>query len=48
MKVAIVPHFEQLRILVNYDGQLTQGSRSSLLPALYAPWPDAWRKGLLR
>ncbi len=45
MKVAIVPHFEQLRILVNYDGQLTQGGRSSFLPALYAPWPDAREKG---
>ncbi len=45
MKVAIVPHFEQLRILVNYDGQLTQGSRPSALPALYAPWPDAREKG---
>jgi hypothetical protein len=45
MKVALVPHFEQLRILVNYNGQLTQGSRSSFLPALYAPWPDALEKG---
>jgi molybdopterin converting factor small subunit len=45
MKVAIVPHFEQLMILVNYDGQLTPETRSSSLPALYAPWPDAREKG---
>ena len=45
MKVAIVPHFEQLIILVNHDGQLTQGTHSSFLPGLYAPWPDAQKKG---
>jgi len=45
MRVAVVPHFEQLRVLVNYDGQVTLGTSSSSLPAFYAPWPDAKEKG---
>ena len=45
MRVAIVPHFEQLRVLVNYDGKVTLEARSPSLPALYAPWPDAREKG---
>jgi molybdopterin converting factor small subunit len=45
MKAAIVPHFEQLRILVNYDGQVASGNPVSSLPALFAPWPGAREKG---
>jgi molybdopterin converting factor small subunit len=45
MKAAIVPHFEQLRILVNYDGQVASGNPVSSLPGLFAPWPDARQKG---
>ncbi len=45
MKVAIIPHFEQLMILVNYDGQVAPETSASSLPALYAPWPDAREKG---
>ncbi len=45
MRIAIVPHFEQLRVLVNYDGQLAPGSSVSSLPGLFAPWPDAREQG---
>jgi molybdopterin converting factor small subunit len=47
MKIAIVPHFEQLRVLVNRSGQVTPGTSPSSLPALYAPWPDAQEKGFV-
>jgi molybdopterin converting factor small subunit len=45
MRVAIVPHFEQLRVLVNPDGKVAPEVSLSSLPALYAPWPDAREKG---
>jgi len=45
MRVAIVPNFEQLRVLVNYDGQVASGTPVSSLPAMFAPWPDAREKG---
>jgi molybdopterin converting factor small subunit len=45
MKAAIVPHFEQLRILVNYDGQVASGASVSSLPGLFAPWPGSREKG---
>jgi molybdopterin converting factor small subunit len=45
MRIAIVPNFEQLRVLVNYDGQVTPGTPVSSLPALFTPWPDAREKG---
>jgi molybdopterin converting factor small subunit len=44
MRLAIVPDFEQLKVLVNHGGRVTPGSPSSL-PGLYAPWPDARQKG---
>lgn len=44
-RVAIVPNFEQLRVLVNHDGQVAPGTSVSFLPALFAPWPDAREKG---
>jgi len=48
MRVAIVPHFEQLRVLVNPDGKVSPEVRSSsYLPGLYAPWPDAQSKGFV-
>ncbi len=45
MRIAIVPHFEQLRILVNYDGQVASRGSVSSLPGLFAPWPGAREKG---
>jgi molybdopterin converting factor small subunit len=46
MRVAIVPQFEQLMVLVNPNGEVSPEVRSSsYLPGLYAPWPDARGKG---
>jgi molybdopterin converting factor small subunit len=46
MRIAIVPQFEQLMVLVNPDGEVSPEVRSSsYLPGLYAPWPDARSKG---
>jgi len=46
MRVAIVPHFEQLRVVVNPDGKLSPEVRSSsYVPGLYAPWPEARETG---
>jgi molybdopterin converting factor small subunit len=45
MRVAIVPHFEQLRAVVNPDGKVTPEGGSPSLSALYAPWPDARETG---
>jgi molybdopterin converting factor small subunit len=47
MRLAIVPHFEQLRVLVNHGEQVALGTSPSSLPALYAPWPDARKKGFV-
>jgi molybdopterin converting factor small subunit len=48
LRVAIVPHFEQLRVLVNPNGKVSPEVRcSSYLPGLYAPWPDAQGKGFV-
>jgi molybdopterin converting factor small subunit len=45
MRVAIVPDFEQLKVLVNNGGQVSPAKSPSSLPGLYAPWPDAREKG---
>ena len=46
MMVAIVPHFEQLSVVVNPDGNLNpEVCSSSYVPGLYAPWPDARERG---
>jgi molybdopterin converting factor small subunit len=46
MRVAIVPHFEQLKVLINPDGKVIEEvCSSSYLPGLYAPWPDARQRG---
>jgi hypothetical protein len=34
MRIAIVPHFEQSRVLVNHGGQLAPGTSLSSLPYL--------------
>jgi molybdopterin converting factor small subunit len=45
MRVAIVPNFEQLKVVVNPDSKLTPEVGSSSLSTLYAPWPDARKTG---
>jgi molybdopterin converting factor small subunit len=41
MRVAIVPNFEQLRVVINPDSKLAPNVGSPSLPTMYAPWPDA-------
>jgi molybdopterin converting factor small subunit len=48
VKVALVPHFEQLRAIVNCNSKVSQEAIcASYLPGLYAPWPDARQKGFI-
>ncbi len=48
MKVAIVPHFEQLKVIVNSNGKVSpEALCASYLPGLYAPWPDARQQGFI-
>ena len=45
MKVAIVPHLEYLRVIVDSNGKVTPERSSSAISTLYVPWPDAKEKG---
>ena len=45
MRVAIVPHLEQLKVVVNSDGDVSPEVSTSSLSTLYAPWPEAKEKG---
>lgn len=45
MKAAIIPHGEQLKIIVNPNGEGAIETSASGLPALYKPWPEAREKG---
>lgn len=48
MRVAIIPSCTELIIIVNPAGELTRGSCRSIIPGLYAPWPDeAQQKGVI-
>jgi molybdopterin converting factor small subunit len=47
MKVAIIPHGEQLKIIVNHNGEMAPETSASALPALYKPWPEAREKGFI-
>jgi len=47
MKVAIIPHSTELRIIVNPRGEITREACSSIVPGLFAPWPDAKEKGVI-
>ena len=47
MRVAIFPSCTELIIIVNPAGELTRESPRSIIPGLYAPWPDAWEKGII-
>lgn len=47
MKVVIMPGFSELIIIVNPTGEVSRGKMLNLImPWLYAPWPDAQRKGI--
>jgi molybdopterin converting factor small subunit len=45
MKVAIVPRFENLTVIVDSHGKVNPERSSSAISTLYAPWPDAQEKG---
>lgn len=47
MKVAIIPGFAGLRIKVNPNEEVTQETRGSVEPGLYAPWPEARENGFV-
>ena len=48
MKAAISPGFSELIIIVNPTGEVTrEGPLSIIMPWLYAPWPDARKKGVI-
>jgi molybdopterin converting factor small subunit len=45
MKLAIVPHLENLIVLVNSHDKVNPESSPSAISTMYAPWPDAQEKG---
>ena len=45
MKIAIVPRLEHLRVIVDSHGKVAPERSSSAISTLYAPWPDAQKKG---
>jgi molybdopterin converting factor small subunit len=45
MKVAIVPRFENLTVIVDSQGEVNPERSSSAISTLYAPWPEAQEKG---
>lgn len=48
MKVAIMPGFSELIIIVNPAEKVTrEGLLTINMPWLYAPWPDAREKGVI-
>lgn len=47
MKVAIIPRFTELRIIINPSGELPSRPPSAIMPWMYAPWPDAKNKGVI-
>ena len=48
MRVAIMPCFSELRMIINPAGEVTrEGLLSVIMPWLYAPWPEAQEKGII-
>ena len=45
MKVAIVPHLDYLRVIVDSNSKVTPEVSPSVISSMYAPWPDAQAKG---
>ena len=49
VKAAIMPGFSELKIIVNPTGEVNrEGLLSIIMPWLYAPWPNAQRKGIIQ
>jgi molybdopterin converting factor small subunit len=48
VKAVIMPGFSELIIIVNPTREVTrEGMLSIVMPWLYAPWPDASKKGII-
>ena len=47
MRVVIIPRCTELVIIVNLGSELTQEGCLSVLPGLYAPWPDTRERGVI-
>lgn len=47
MRVAIIPRITELKIIVNPAGEVTREAHPCIMPGLYAPWPDAQKKGVI-
>ncbi len=48
MKTAIMPGFSELIIIANPVKEVTrEGLLNIIMPWLYAPWPDAQKKGVI-
>jgi molybdopterin converting factor small subunit len=49
MKTVIMPGFSELIIMVNPTGEVArEGPVSYIMPWLYAPWPDAKKRGVVQ
>ncbi len=48
MRVSIILSPVELRIRVNSAGEITGTTNSSIMPQLYAPWPEAQGKGIVQ
>ncbi len=47
MKVAIIPHIVELRVIVNPPkGATRERPATAVMPWMYAPWPDAQENGV--
>ena len=47
MRVVIIPRFTELRIVVSPGSKLPWSPPQSIMPWMYAPWPDAQNKGVI-
>jgi hypothetical protein len=48
MKIVMMPGFSELLIVVNPTREVTrEGMLSIVMPWLYAPWPEAKKKGII-
>ncbi|MFC2051016.1 hypothetical protein ACFLTN_07575 [Chloroflexota bacterium] len=45
MKLAIVPHLENLIVIVDSHDKVNPERSSSAISTMFAPWPDAQEKG---
>ena len=49
MKVIIIPSVAELIVITNPTGEVTpKGIPGSIMPWLYAPWPEAKQKGIMQ